>query len=130
MACFLVTSAAAIGVGVARHIVKHNKKKNPELVTKDRLVTSKELGALELTMWGGSFLLAGEHVLHGEITYKFPFLTAVSEGPTEALEMLQEMGTIGVAMLGILVAAWFGGVLLVRYLKKRKSKAVALENSK
>ena len=128
MACFLVTTAAAVGVGVARHIVKHSEKKNPELASKDRLVTSKELGALELTMFGGSFLLAGEHVLHDEVIFTFPFLTAVRDGDT--LEMLQEMGTIGVGMLAILVAAWFGGVLLARYLKKRKSKAAALETTK
>ena len=128
MACFVVTTAAAIGVGVARHIVKHNEKKNPEFASKDRLVTSKELGALELTMFGGSFLLAGEHVLHDEVIFTFPFLTAVRDGDT--LEMLQEMGTIGVGMLAILVAAWFGGVMLVRYLKKKKAKEAALENSK
>ena len=128
MACFVVTTAAAIGVGVARHIVKHKEKKNPEFASKDRLVTSKELGALELTMFGGSFLLAGEHVLHDEVIFTFPFLTAVRDGDT--LEMLQEMGTIGVGMLAILVAAWFGGVLLVRYLKKKKAKEAALESSK
>ena len=128
MACFLVTTAAAIGVGVARHVVKHTEKKKDETVLKEKFITSKELGALELTLLGGSFILAGEHVLHGEVTYRWPFLTAVSEGPEEALEMLKEMGTVGVAMLATLVVAWFVGVLLFKYIKKRKSKTVSLEN--
>lgn len=128
MACFLVTTAAAIGVGVARHVVKHTEKKKDETVLREKFITSKELGALELTLWGGSFILAGEHVLHGEVTYKWPFLTAVSEGPEEAIEMLKEMGTVGVAMLATLVVAWFVGVLLFKYIKKRKSKTVSLEN--
>ena len=128
MACFLVTTAAAIGVGVAKHVVRHNEKKLDVEVVNNKLINSKKLGYLELTCWGGSFLLAGEHVLHGEVTYKWPFLTAVSEGREEAMGMLKEMGTIGVAMLALLVVAWFGGILLARYIKKRKSKTAIAES--
>lgn len=124
MACFLVTTAAAIGVGAAKYVVRHNEKKVDPIVVENRFINSKKLGYLELTLWGGSFLLAGEHVLHGEVTYKWPFLTAVSEGPDAAIEMLQEMGTVGVGMLAILVAAWFGGIFLARFLRKRKAKQV------
>ena len=75
MACFVVTTVAAIGVGAARHIVKHNEKKNnvDKVDLEDKFFSSKKLGYLELTLWGGSFLLAGEHAFHGEITYRFPF---------------------------------------------------------
>ena len=124
MACFLVTTAAAIGVGAAEYVARHHEKKVENINVEDKLINSKKLGYLELTLWGGSFLLAGEHVLHGEVTYKWPFLTAVSEGPDAAIEMLQEMGTVGVGMLAILVAAWFGGIFLARYLRKRKAKQV------
>ena len=127
MACFLVTTAAAIGVGAAKYVVRHHEKKDLDFSKKDHFIDSKKLGYLELTLWGGSFLLAGEHVLHGEVTYKWPFLTAVTEGPEEALGMLKEMGTVGVAMLAILVVAWFGGILLARYLKKRKQKQISQE---
>ena len=36
--------------------------------------------------------------------------------------MLQEMGTVGVGMLLILVAAWFGGLFIARWLRNRKKK--------
>ena len=124
MACFTVTTVAAIGVGVARHIVKHNEnKKDPTKVDPiklDTMTVSKKLGTLELALWGGSFILAGEHVIHGEVTYKFPWLTAVAEG--ETMEMLQEMGTAGVGMLLIIVAGWGIGLLIRKLLLKRKAK--------
>ena len=127
MACFVVTTVAAVGVGVARHIKKHQEKKNPEINYDDKLVNSKKLGYLELMMWGGALLLAGEHAIHGEITYKFPFLTAVSEGPEATVEMLQEMGTIGVGMLAILVVTWFVGIFIAKYAKKKKAKQISQE---
>ena len=126
MACFLVTTAAAIGVGVARHVVGHNEKKRnvDKVELEDKICTSKKLGYLELTLWGGAILLAGEHAFHDEITYKFPWLTAAGEGPEAVKEMFLEMSTVGVGMLAILVGAWFISVLLIRYFKRRKSKLV------
>lgn len=122
MACFLVTTVAAIGVGAARHIKKHNEKKTPEVNFDEKFINAKKLGYLELTLWGGALLLAGEHAFHGEITYEFPWLTAAKEGTEEVLIMLKEMGTVGVGMLLILVAAWFGGLFIARWLKNRKKK--------
>ncbi len=127
MACFVVTTVAAIGVGAAKYVLRHNEKKKDELVVKDQFINSKKLGILEMELWGGAILLAGEHALHGEITYKWPFLTAVSEGPEATVEMLQEMGTIGVGMLAILVAVWFGGLFIYKFLRNRKKKQAAQE---
>ena len=127
MACFVVTTVAAIGVGAAKYVLRHNEKKKDELIVKDQFINSKKLGILEMELWGGAILLAGEHALHGEITYKWPFLTAVSEGPEATVEMLQEMGTIGVGMLAILVAVWFGGLFIYKFFKKRKKKQAAQE---
>lgn len=127
MACFVVTTVAAIGVGAAKYVLRHNEKKKDELVVNDQFINSKKLGILEMELWGGAILLAGEHALHGEITYKWPFLTAVSEGPEATVEMLQEMGTIGVGMLAILVAVWFGGLFIYKFLKNRKKKQAAQE---
>ena len=124
MACFTVPAAAAIGVAVARHIVKHNEKKTVPSANKDEMKTSKKLGVLELALFGGSFLLAGEHILHGEVTFTFPFLTAINEGPDAVRTMLFEMGTVGVSMALTIVAVW-GAALLFRklFLKRRKTKA-------
>ena len=127
MACFVVTTVAAVGVGVARHIKKHQEKKNENVNYDEKLVNAKKLGYLELMMWGGALLLAGEHAIHGEITYKFPFLTAVSEGPEATVEMLQEMGTIGVGMLAILVVTWLVGIFIAKYAKKKKAKQISQE---
>jgi hypothetical protein len=126
MACFTVTAATAIGVAVARHIVKHNEKKENIVVDPiDPMKTSKKLGILELGLFGGSFILAGEHVLHGEVTFTFPFLTAIKEGSDAVKTMLFEMGTVGVAMTVAIVATW-GIALLIRrlVLKKRKEKVL------
>ena len=126
MACFTVTAATAVGVAVARHIVKHNEKKGNITVDPiDPMTASKKLGILELGLFGGSFILAGEHVLHGEVTFTFPFLTAINEGSDAVKTMLFEMGTVGVAMTVAIVATW-GVALLIRklVLKKRKEKVV------
>ena len=129
MACFTVTTVAAIGVGVARHVVKHNEKKadptRVDPIKLDNVPFSKKLGILELGLWGGSFILAGEHVFHGEVTYKFPWLTAVAEG--ETAEMFMEMGTVGVGMLLTIVASWGIGLLIRRLWLKRKANKLVKE---
>lgn len=131
MACFTVTTVAAIGVGVARHVVKHNEKKadptRVDPIKLDNAPVSKKLGVLELALWGGSFILAGEHLIHGEVSFRFPWLTAVSEGPDAVREMLGEMGTVGVGMLGIIVGGWVIGLLVRRFLLKRKAKQLVKE---
>ncbi len=123
MACFTVPAATAIGVAVARHIAKRKEKKEVTSNNTDNMKTSKKLGILELALYGGSFLLAGEHILHGEVTFTFPFLTAINEGPDAIRTMLFEMGTVGVTMTLAIVAVW-GAALLFRklFLKRRKAK--------
>lgn len=76
--------------------------------------------------WGGSALLAFEHVWHGEITPWFPFLTAAGN-PADAAEMLQEMATAGVGMAALCTAVW--GVMLVvsARIEKRKEQPLASE---
>ena len=134
MACFVVSAVAAIGVGAAKYVVKHHEKKN-ELTVKEpkeykfgsEVKWSKKLAYLELMLWSGSFVLAGEHVLHGEVSPYPPFLTAAGEGPEAVSEMLTEMGTVGVVMLAALVATWAIGVLVVDFLKYRKHKMTKKE---
>ena len=129
MACFTVSAVAAIGVGIARHIVKHHEKKNELVVSEPKeykfgseIKWSKKLAYLELALASGAFVLAGEHILHGEVTPYPPFLTAASEGPEAVNEMLTEMGTVGVSMLAIVVVAWVIGVLIVDFFKYKKHK--------
>ena len=72
-------------------------------------------------LWGGSALLAFEHVWHGEVIPVFPFLTAVKDGETAG--MLAEMGTAGVTMAVLVTAAWAGMVIVSSIIEKRKSES-------
>jgi len=130
MACFVVSTVAALGVAAAKYVVRHNEKKKAlkvEVEPKEYKFgsgtkMSKRLGYLEMMLWGGSFLLAGEHLLHGEVSLTWPFLTAVTEGPEATSEMLTEMGTVGVAMFGAIVVAWAVAMFVVDFIKFRKHK--------
>ena len=128
MACFVVSTVAGVGVAIARHAVKHHEKKLENAGEAPKIEKfgsdtkwSKKLAYLELMLFAGSFILAIEHIIHGEIVPYPPFFSAIGEGGT--IEMLKEMGTIGVAMLGILVVTWAIGVLVVDYIKFKRRKA-------
>lgn len=100
MACFTVPLAEAV-LAAATVRTLAGRSRHPFLA---------RLGWLRDMAFGGSFLLAIEHVWHGEITWHFPFLTAVANGETG--EMLREMATSGVAMALLVTAAWACMVLL------------------
>ena len=104
MACFTVPAAEAIITTVATKIIKSKEAKNPANSDENKIAFSEKLGWLNKMLWGGSALLAFEHVWHGEVIPTFPFLTAVKDG--EAAEMLHEMATAGVCMALIVTAAW------------------------
>jgi len=72
-------------------------------------------------MFGGSFLLAIEHVYHGEIIFTPPFLTAVKEGPEATSDMLHEMATRGVAMAVLLGVVWVAMVGISTWFERSKA---------
>ena len=122
MACFLVPAAEAIVTTVASKVIKQKEKESvslPEDTIKETVRTkfSAKLGWLNNMLWGGSALLAFEHIWHGEIVPYFPFLTAVSNG--ETTEMLSEMGSTGVMMAAIVTAAWAGMVAVSSLAEKK-----------
>ena len=122
MACFLVPATEAIVTTVASKVIKHKEKESvslPEDTIKETVRTkfSSKLGWLNNMLWGGSALLALEHLWHGEIVPYFPFLTAVSNG--ETTEMLSEMGSTGVMMAAIVTAAWAGMVAVSSWAEKK-----------
>lgn len=59
-----------------------------------------------MLLWGGSLMLAIEHIAHEEIVLFSPFLTAAIEGPEAVNVMLLEMATIGTAMLLVCLGTW------------------------
>ena len=128
MACFTVPAAEAIITTIAEKIIKSKEKKmalsgavntKPEAADTTKISLSTKLGWLNKMLWGGSALLAFEHVWHGEVVPFFPFLTAVKDG--NAMEMLHEMATAGVCMALLVTAAW-GVMVGVVSMMEKKSK--------
>ena len=127
MACFTVPAAEAIVTTIAGKIIKSKEKhqtldasKNTNEVASPKIPFSTKIGWLNKMLWGGSALLAFEHVWHGEVVPFFPFLTAVENG--EAGEMLREMATAGVSMALLVTAVWGIMVGVVSLWEKRPKK--------
>ena len=124
MACFIVPATEAVVTTIVTKIVEMKEKdKLTETgtveVSEKKTGFSRKLKWLNGLLWGGSALLAFEHLWHGEITPFFPFLTAASN-PADAAEMLHEMATSGVAMAVLVTLVW-GGMVLASTLIEKKS---------
>jgi hypothetical protein len=114
MACFTAPLAQALVVTAAKSACKDG-------VARSRNPFVRRIGWLQKMLFGGSFLLAIEHVWHGEITWRYPFLTAVAEGDTAG--MLHEIATLGVTMAVLITAVWVGMVLVASAVEKRRTPA-------
>ena len=116
MACFVVPAGEAIITTVAEKILEKND--SPVLSG----IASK-LKVLNGMLWGGSALLAFEHVWHGEVVPWFPFLTAMDD-PADTADMLAEMGSVGVTMAIVVTAVWAVGVGVASAMKKNMTSPV------
>ena len=114
MACFTVPLATAAVASAVKTTLPKSAEGNPFV---------SRLGWLGKMMFGGSFLLAIEHVYHGEITWHPPFLTAVAEGAEATADMLHEMATRGVAMAVLLGVVWVAMVGISTWLERSKATA-------
>ena len=110
MSCFTAPLSQALVVTAAKASGRGAPSRNPFI---------RRLGWLQKMLFGGSFLLAIEHVWHGEITWRYPFLTAVRDG--NAAEMWHEIATLGVAMAVLITVVWVGMVLVSSALEKRRA---------
>lgn len=103
MACFVVPLVQAIATSALR---KWGRK--------DGFI-SRNIRSLELMLWGGSVMLIVDHIINGELSWKFPFFTAL--GQTGGGEIvLREMLTVGVPMSVVLTLVW----VVYALLKERK----------
>lgn len=122
MACFLVPATEAAVTTIAEHIVKGKEEHSEaqELTCEESRKTpfSHKLKWLNNMLWGGSALLAFEHIWHGEVVPWFPFLTAAGN-PEDAMAMLHEMATTGVTMAVLVTAVWAGMVAVSNVIEKR-----------
>lgn len=131
MACFLVPAAEAIITTTVSQIMKSKEtpktltisNENGGLETVEKITLSQKVGWLSKLLWGGSALLAFEHVWHGEITAAFPFLTAASN-PADFAAMLGEMSTVGVSMAALITVVWGGMLVVARSIEKNATKTL------
>ena len=122
MACFLVPTTEAIVTTIAAKCIRKHEEDAPAADTAV-IPFSEKLGWLNKLLWGGSALLAFEHIWHGEVTPFFPFLTAAADAADRA-EMLHEMATSGVAMALLVTAVWGVMCAVVGRMQKQKKNPV------
>ena len=130
MACFLISAAEAVVTTVAVKVIEKKEKTYEEKIEKSgisipetevKIPFSRKLKWLRNMLWGGSALLAFEHIWHGEVVPWFPFLTA-AENPEDTAEMLHEMATVGVAMAALVTIVWLAMVGVSVLIEKRSAK--------
>jgi hypothetical protein len=123
MACFLVPAGEAVVTTVVQKVVENREKKaGGGRAKKTGLSWSRRLGWLNKLLWGGTILLALEHIWHGEVVPWPPFLTAM-RNPAEVAPMLNEMATIGVAMAVFVTIVWAIIVMVVELKAKAMPQA-------
>jgi hypothetical protein len=131
MGCFLVPMSQAVVTTIVQKVVdKREHKTGIVHVEKTGLTWSRKLGWLNKMLWGGSALLALEHVWHGEIILQPPFLTAMSS-PVDMAILLRELATVGIAMSVTLTLVW-GIIVLIAEHKARSMpevKAVSIKGA-
>ena len=123
MACFVAPAGAAIVTSVARQVVKRKEGSVPAAVTpRVQWKWTRRLGWLNTMLWGGSALLALEHVWRGELALWPPFLTALNT-PQAVGPMLREIATTGVYMTALVVFAWAALVAIAELRMRRATRS-------
>ena len=129
MACFVVPMAEAmVATTVSKVLIKKEEQKSMQEIedgfindTGSCRIGARQIKKLSNFLWGGSGLLAFEHLWHGEIMPYFPFLTAANN-PADLTKMLHEMSTVGVTMAVVVTLFW--GVLTFIEMKDTNKKTV------
>ena len=114
MACFLVPAAEAIVTSAIQKAVGREKAER------------YKLGWLNAMLWGGVFLLAVEHIWHGEVVPWPPFLTAMTN-PQDTAIMLHEMATNGLAMAITITVIWAIIVAITISMENKLGKAKTIK---
>ena len=123
MACFTVPLAEAVVVSAAKAVILRKGGNHTEEKLEKIKKMRENVGILEKMLYGGSALLAVEHLFHGEIMLYPPFLTAM-QTPENIPEMLHEMSTVGVGMALVVTAAWAIGLGVRALMKKLSAKKI------
>ena len=124
MACFIVPATQAIVTTIAKKTADKKVKKDNAGIKNSFI---RKMDWLNNMLWGGSALLAFEHVWHGEVTPWFPFLTNVANAADRA-EMFMEMATSGVGMAVLVTGVWAAMVMFADSLEKSAELQPQKEN--
>ncbi len=116
MACFIVPLTQAIATTAYRKHLERKQLPKGENLSTFNFQLSTHLLTLEQMLWGGSLMLIVDHIISGEVTWTYPFFTALATEGGGAV-MLREILTVGVPMSVIVTLAWVGWC----YLKERKA---------
>ena len=99
MACFIVPMVQAIATSAYCRIGSKS------IASPDASPLHRNLPALEKMLWGGTIMLIVDHIISGELTWRFPFFTALNaEGGLHV--MWQEMLTVGVPIALAATLVW------------------------
>lgn len=116
MACFIVPLVQAVATSIYCKAAK-NSISNPKAA-----LLKRQLPALEKMLWGGSVMLIVDHIINGELTWKFPFFTALGvEGG--GATMLREMLTVGLPMSVVITLVWVIWAVIKEHRAALPSKA-------
>lgn len=127
MACFLAPAVEAIVVTIIKKSVKKKEISRIKLEYNSTIIDNQsktgfswscKLNWLANLLWGGVFLLAIEHIWHGEVVPWPPFLTAMNN-PKDVAPMLYEIATVGVSMVVFVTLIWGIMVLVSDNIYKR-----------
>lgn len=106
MACFIAPLVEAIAVTAIR-------KSGGKAAGSPFL---QHLPDLEKMLWGGTLMLIVDHIINGELTWAFPFFTALQQTGGASI-LWREILTVGVPMALALTAAWAVWVLVRQHRK-------------
>jgi len=105
MSCFLVPLVQAAATTLYR---KRNQK---SIESQQANLLKRHIPALEKMLWGGSVMLIVDHIINGELTWRFPFFTALgAEGGASVF--WGEILTVGIPMSVVLTLVWIAYSLL------------------
>jgi hypothetical protein len=96
------------------------RKVNEKSIKTADSALKRQIPALEKMLWGGTVMLIVDHIINGELTWQYPFFTALETGGFPV--MLRELLTVGVPMSLVLTAVWAVWAVL----KERRTRTVGL----
>ncbi len=106
MACFVAPAAVAVVTTVAQKIARKKEDATSENHGSHNMGKwTQRLRWLNTMLWGGTILLALEHLWHGEVTLRPPFLTAL-QNPEATGVMLREIAIYGGSMTAAVLVVW------------------------